>query len=205
MVNKAELLKAKVLEHDYKIRALDCIFDQLRNVMNEVLESPLVTRSFNAPPNDASNGKALILGADTSSRSDSDIVLGGESSPAMRQLLGMLGIISNYESSQDRLNRLLNASVIDQEHKLDQRCSEAETWLVSTIQAATESVSDAQQLLVDALLADTAHAGSDLQSRKEQLQTKVEMTGSGLAGLNLDRLRDETDKRKAFVDRWNAE
>ena len=210
MLNKAELLKVKLMNHDSNIIALNCIFDQLMDVMNESPNKSLITTSLNAPHHVASNGKAVIPGSDISSQGDSAIVSNGESSPAMRQLHVMFGVVSNYEPSHDRLDRRLNASVVDQEYRLEQRSSEAEISSLSTIQAATESVSDAQQLLMDALLVDTVHARvnmtkPDLQSRKGHLQTKVERVGSGLSNLDPNKTQDETIKRESFVDRWNAE
>ena len=210
MLDTAELLRTKLIKHDSQTIAMNCITDQLADVMEKVSYDSLATEPFNADHNGTSKLKASISETVTLSQGAPGTMNDGQTSSAMQQLCGVLGVVSNQDLGQDRLKALCHATIVDQERKVEQRSNDAERSLLSTIEAATKGVSNSQQLIVDALISDATLTGvkmsnADLRSRRESLQTMVETIGSGLPKLDFDKALDNNRKWEAFVDSWKAE
>ena len=209
MLTTAELLISKLLSHNSQVLALKYISKQISKAVEHGLDRSLSPETFEAVQNGRSKGKALISGAGVDSPYGSGPLHTRETSPSTRQLLGILGIIPDNDLRKDTSSRRLNITAVDQERKLDLRSNEAEELLLSTIATSTKDFSDAQQLLLNALLIDTMYADvkmskSDLQTRKEGLHSAIENIGAGLVFLDLGKLQAHGKTRKDFVGRWNA-
>ena len=205
MLKTAELLLCKLLEHDSQVLSLK----HISYAVEHELDRSLGLEALKAVQNGTSVGKALIFGAGAHSPYGSGPLHTCETSPSTRQLLGILGVIPDNNVRQDTSRQRLNISTVNQERKLDLRSNEAEGILLSIIATSTKDFSDAQQLLLDALLIDTMFAdvnmsNFDLQTRKERLNKTIENIGAGLACLNLGKLGDYDITRKDFVVRWSA-
>ena len=209
MLKTAELLHSKLLEHDSKVLALKYVSEQIPEAMKHGLDRSLGPDGLEAVQHGRSMGKALISDAGADSPYGNGPLHTRGTSPSARQLLGILGIISDNDLRKVTPNRRLKITAVDQERKLDITSNEAEELILSTIATSTKDFSDAQQLLLNALLIDTMYADvkmskSDLQTRKEGLHSAIENIGAGLAFLDLGKVRAHGKTRKDFVGRWNA-
>lgn len=209
MLKTAELLISKLLEHDSQVLALRYLSKQISNAMEHGLDRSLGPEASEAVQNGISKEKTLRFGAGADSFYGSGPLHTRETSPSTRQLFGILGVIPDNDLRHDTSMQRLNITAVNQERKLDLRSNEAEGIVLSTIATSTKEFSDAQQLLLNALLSDTMFADVkmsdfDLQSRKECLNKTIEIIGASLASLDIGKLRESGKTRKDFVGRWNA-
>ena len=208
MLKTAERLISKLLEHDSQVLALGYISRKISNATGSGSDRSPGPEPFSAVQNGISKGKALTFGSGANSLYGSGLHT-RETSPSTRQLLGILGVVADNDICKDTLSQRLNITAVDQERKLDLRSTETERMLLSTVATSTKDSSDAQQLLLNALLIDTMFANVnmstvDLQIRKKRLNKTIENIGTGLGYLDIGKLRDHSRTQKDFVDRWNT-
>ena len=201
-------MKSKLVKYELHLRATRCISEKLANTVDR---APKISAPIGSSTGSLCKSETRSNGSKTSPQEVTNKPLDDDdqSTSAAQQLLRILGITPDYDNDPDTLRQVLNAIIVSQESKSNQRSSEVESLLFSIIGLSVEGACDSQRKLIDSLLVDT-HYGSvklskpDLVSRGSELERKVASIGSGVAKLNLERLYENDETREGFVDRWNA-
>lgn len=127
------------------------------------------------------------------------------------RLLNELGVSSQIADSQN-LNESLDLVVDGAKNKTLNIAHSVQSSMHTTLLSHISDTSSVQQLLTDALFADTAYrtiqmADKELSSRRTILESTVGSIGSCLANMNMNMnaVRHDSAERNAFVDRWSMD
>jgi len=124
-----------------------------------------------------------------------------------RRLLSDLGIPSLDELRNKDIGDVLDLTVSEKERKTRGISLSVEKSLDHTLTSYLKDSFCTQQILVDALLADTAYNtvgmfDPELRSEINTLEADIGKLGSDMADLDLEKLKTASKERELFVNQW---
>jgi len=125
------------------------------------------------------------------------------------RLLNKLGVSSQIAGVY-KLDESLGLVVDEAKNKTSEIAHSVQSSINTTLSSHISDTSSVQQLLIDALFADTTYqtiqmADKELNSRRTSLESTVGRIGSCLANMSMDAVRHTSMERSAFVDRWSMD
>lgn len=124
------------------------------------------------------------------------------------RLLNKLGV-SLQIAGVHKLDESLDL-VDEAKNKTSKIAHSVQSSINTTLSSHISDTSSVQQLLIDALFADTAYqtiqmADHELNSQRTSLESTVGSIGSCLANIGMDAVRQNSVERSAFLDRWSMD
>ncbi len=124
-----------------------------------------------------------------------------------RRLLCVLGIPSLEDLGTEDIEDMLDIEASDKERLTSDSSLGVERSLDRTLTSYLNDLFCTQQILVDALLIDTAYHTVDmfdpgLRSEISTLETDIGNVGSDMADLDLEKLKMASKERDRFVNQW---
>lgn len=124
-----------------------------------------------------------------------------------RRLLSDLGIPALDGLRNKDIGDILNLTVSEKDRKTRGISLSVEKSLDSTLTSYLNDSFCTQQMLVDALLADTAYNtvemfDPELRSEINALEADIGKLGSDMADLDLEKLKTASKERELFINQW---
>lgn len=124
-----------------------------------------------------------------------------------RRLLGVLGIPPFDALKIKDIEDVLDFTVSDRERRIRGGSLSVERSLDQTLTSYLNDTFCTQQILVDALLADTAYHTVEmfdrqLRSEINKLEENIGKIGSDMAELDLEKLNMASQERERFINQW---
>lgn len=124
-----------------------------------------------------------------------------------KRLLNKLGV-SLQIAGVHKPDESLDFVVDEAENKTSEIAQNVQSSINATLSSYISDTSSVQQLLSDALFADTAYqtiqmADQELNTQKISLELTVGSIGSSVANISVDAVRHNSVERSAFLDSWS--
>ena len=207
VIEKTNSSATRTRNHHSHLLALSLVSSQLQGISQKadhgsmIFPSKSVERKNQLPPSPhkSTTPCAARLGSQTDVFQDIDM-------QSHRQLLALLGVITPEDTIM--IQDFLSTAAIDHEQKTHQCLLNLNSSIDRSLSSHFQNTSIVQQLLVDALFADSNYHAAELLSesvvtRIDSLEAEIGKIGSSMAALDLDQLQMASKDGDEFVNRWS--